>query len=159
MSRRVDAGQEQAVGGQAVRGGAGEQAQGGTGDPEEQLHQAGTGTASTPANRSSSQAYGPVPGPFVPAASVKYSTPMNSAPKLPASVNSHEVGGIWVAWARRAAVFRSAYSWASIRAAICSSGVPNGRSSTFSTAPNGLFEDSAKVAIPAESTLRGTAVQ
>ena len=83
------------------------------------------------------------PGPFDPARElVKYSTPMNSAPKLPAIANSHESAGIWVAWARIAATFASANSVPSIRAAISSSGVPNGRSSTFSTPANGLSDDS-----------------
>src|SRR3712207_7952237 len=51
---------------------------------------------------------------------------MNSAPKLPAIENSHDVAGICVAWARIAATFSSAYSCASTRAAISASGVANG---------------------------------
>ena len=74
---------------------------------------------------------------------------MNSLPKLPATEYSQDVSGICVAWARSDASFASCWSVASIRAAISSSGVPNGKSYTFSTPANGLSEDSRNASRPA----------
>lgn len=64
-----------------------------------------------------------------------------------------------MAWARIAASFAACCSVASIRAAMCSSGVPNGSSSALPIPANGLSDESVKWFMPASRTLRGIAVK